>query len=98
MIKLLTIGDYSGDLVVYEAQLKQFIVMHSRGIDVTIQGHFSEEIENLLLNKNIPIIKDKPSSKKDQKISMFFFCALYGLNPEAFFRFYSRLQHYNFIF
>lgn len=67
MIKLLTIGDYSGDLVVYEAQLKQFIVMHSRGIDVTIQGHFSDEIENLLLCKNIPIIKDKPSSKKDQK-------------------------------
>lgn len=64
-MKVLSIGDYSGDLGVYEAQLKQFMIMHHRGVDVTIQGHFSEEIENLLKSNNIPIIKDKPNNKND---------------------------------
>lgn len=68
-MKILTIGDYSGDLGVYEAQLKQFVVMFHRGIDVTIQGHFSEEVENLLIENKVPIIKDKPKSKNDPEFS-----------------------------
>lgn len=66
-MKILSIGDYNGNLSLYEAQLKQFIIMYQRGIHVTIQGTFSEEIETILVNANIDIIKDKPLNKKDKE-------------------------------
>ncbi|WP_010137050.1 glycosyltransferase family 4 protein, partial [Ochrovirga pacifica] len=64
-MKLLTIGDYDGNLSLYEAQLKQFILMHQRGINVTIMGKFSDEIATLLANKNVPFVINKAHQKKD---------------------------------
>ncbi|MGY6649896.1 glycosyltransferase family 4 protein [Wenyingzhuangia sp. IMCC45574] len=65
-MKILTIGNYNGNLSLYEAQLKQFIIMHHRGIDVTIQGHFSDEIKSILLENNVPYIEDRAKSKNDK--------------------------------
>ena len=64
-MKILTIGNYNGNLSIYEAQIKQFIIMSHKGIDVTIQGDFSEEIEKLLQLEKLPLIYDKPKNKKD---------------------------------
>jgi len=64
-MKVLSIGDYSANLGVYEAQIMQFVIMHNRGVDVTIQGHFSEEIRALLNENNIKVIEDKPEGKND---------------------------------
>lgn len=68
-MKILSIGDYNGNLSLYEAQIKQFVLMHHRGINITIQGHFSEQIESLLIKNNIPIIKDLAKGKRDKEFS-----------------------------
>lgn len=65
-MKVLTIGDYSAGLGVYEAQIMQFVIMHKRGIDITIQGHFSDEIEKLVQENKVSVIKDRPKNKSDK--------------------------------
>jgi len=64
-MKILTIGNYSSNLTKYEAQLKQFIIMHERGYDITIMGYFSAEIESLLNSFKIPLVHAKPKNKND---------------------------------
>jgi glycosyltransferase involved in cell wall biosynthesis len=65
MLKVLTLGYYSGTLSIYEAQIELLIGLQKKGCEITVLAHCSDEIYEKFNTNSIRVIDDSPQSKTD---------------------------------